>query len=157
MSLVVREFTRDDFVQLQGLYLELDRQHHLELPWMFASDPGVRNDTYFKKIIANKNETFLVAVEESILGFLQLRNAATPQSSLFVSRTSFVIDAVYVAPTARRRGVGRALFAAAEQLAQEHQVDGLRLNVFEFNQTAQAFFESLGFETTQRKMLKRLD
>lgn len=56
------------------------------------------------------------------------------------------IQSVYVLPAARRGGVFRALYAAAEQRAREAGAVGLRLYVDLDNATAQATYEGLGMQ-----------
>jgi len=56
------------------------------------------------------------------------------------------IQSVYVLPAARRGGVFRALYAAAEQRAREAGAVGLRLYVDLGNATAQATYEGLGMQ-----------
>ena len=54
------------------------------------------------------------------------------------------VDNMHVALAHRRRGVGRALMAAAARQLQRHGYDRMRLNVLENNDRARAFYGSLG-------------
>ncbi|HEY8585501.1 MAG TPA: GNAT family N-acetyltransferase [Rhodanobacter sp.] len=56
------------------------------------------------------------------------------------------IQSVYVAPSARRRGVFRALYADVERRAQAAGAVGLRLYVETGNGRAQATYEGLGMQ-----------
>ena len=56
------------------------------------------------------------------------------------------IQSVYVAPTARRQGVFRALYEAARQRAVEAGAIGLRLYVETENDAAQATYAGLGMQ-----------
>ena len=65
------------------------------------------------------------------------------------------VYAMWVAPDARRAGVGRALVDAAAGWARDRGCDRLILSVTESNGMARAFYEALGFsETGERKPLR---
>jgi ribosomal protein S18 acetylase RimI-like enzyme len=59
---------------------------------------------------------------------------------------SWYVDALAVAPGARRRGVAAALLADAERRAREHGATGVALDTGLENEPAQRLYESRGFE-----------
>jgi ribosomal protein S18 acetylase RimI-like enzyme len=71
-------------------------------------------------------------------------------------RSAFVFD-VEVAPAFRRRGHGRAAFAALERIVQTMGLTKIGLHVFRHNPGAQALYESLGFRVTGMNMIKAVD
>jgi len=56
----------------------------------------------------------------------------------------------------RRRGYGRAIMVAVEQVCRERNVVSVGLNVFGFNAGARSLYEQMGFEVTSIQMSKRL-
>ena len=62
------------------------------------------------------------------------------------NRMVWWIQSVYVAPSARRRGVFRALYEHVKREAQAQGVGGLRLYVDVTNSRAQAVYASLGMK-----------
>ena len=56
----------------------------------------------------------------------------------------------------RGRGLGRQLLRAAQQWAVDRGVESVRLNVFTHNSTAYRLYESEGYRTTNRNMVKRV-
>jgi len=62
------------------------------------------------------------------------------------NRMVWWIQSVYVAPTARRRGVFRALYEHAKREAQAQGAGGLRLYVDLTNSRAQAVYSALGMK-----------
>jgi ribosomal protein S18 acetylase RimI-like enzyme len=65
------------------------------------------------------------------------------------------VYAMWVAPDARRAGVGRALLDAAAGWARDRGCDRLVLSVTESNAGARAFYEAHGFsETGERRPLR---
>lgn len=56
-----------------------------------------------------------------------------------------VINAMWVAPEARRQGVGRALLDACVEWAREHRLQAVNLNVRVANSVARAAYAAAGF------------
>lgn len=76
------------------------------------------------------------------LGFTQL----FPSFSSVGCKRIFVLNDLYVAESARGRGAGRALLAAARSHAHEVGAAGLVLETAVDNREAQVLYESFGFE-----------
>jgi ribosomal protein S18 acetylase RimI-like enzyme len=70
-------------------------------------------------------------------------------------RTATVFD-VEVDQAQRGKGYGRAIMLAAEAYVRERGCSTLRLHVFGSNAVARSLYESLGYETTNVLMAKRL-
>ena len=91
----------------------------------------------------------LVAVSQGVpVGVLWLRVPPTGDAA-------FVFD-VEVEPSQRGKGYGRAIMLAAESYALALGATALRLHVFGGNTVARSLYESLGYETTNVNMMKRL-
>jgi GNAT superfamily N-acetyltransferase len=80
-------------------------------------------------------------------GFASL---AVPALSIY-DRTAGEITALYVAPAHWRRGVGRALVAAAGAEMRAEGCDDAILWVFEGNERARAFYAAVGFTDDGRR------
>jgi ribosomal protein S18 acetylase RimI-like enzyme len=74
-------------------------------------------------------------------GFVQL----FPSFSSVRAMRSFVLNDLFVAPQARRKGVGRLLLEAAARHARQEQVSRLKLSTAISNTAAQRLYESLGW------------
>ncbi len=75
------------------------------------------------------------------LGFTQLY----PMFSSVAARRIWVLNDLFVAATARKRGVARALMGCARDFAMEAGALRLILETAEDNHAAQALYESLGY------------
>ena len=64
--------------------------------------------------------------------------------STFLSRPGLYLEDLFVRPAQRRRGVGKALFRHLAQVAVERRCGRFEWSVLDWNQTAIAFYRSLG-------------
>jgi GNAT superfamily N-acetyltransferase len=64
--------------------------------------------------------------------------------STFLGRPGMYLEDLFVRPSLRRRGVGRALFQYLAKLAVERRCGRFEWSVLDWNQTAIAFYRSLG-------------
>lgn len=87
--------------------------------------------------------TVLVAVSAADVVGLLLGRLTLP--NLFTDRTSLAVDAVYVAPAHRRRGVGHALMLGATELAVAAGAEHVYVAPLPGARGMQRFFVQLGF------------
>ncbi|MEO8902341.1 MAG: GNAT family N-acetyltransferase [Polyangiaceae bacterium] len=67
-----------------------------------------------------------------------------PNYSTFLTQAGLYLEDIFVLPSQRRRGIGKALLARVAQLATERQCGRLEWSVLNWNASAIAFYESLG-------------
>ena len=68
---------------------------------------------------------------------------------------AFVYD-IAVTADARRRGYGRVIMQAAEQMARDRGCTSIGLSVFGFNHPARALYDALGYQPTETLLRKTL-
>jgi RimJ/RimL family protein N-acetyltransferase len=96
---------------------------------------------YVRAVRKHADAALLVAEEQgNVIGRLSLVRDPHPSSS-------HVADlGLMVAASHRRRGIGSALLAAAEEWARAAGVSKLELHVFPHNEAAIALYENFGYE-----------
>lgn len=101
--------------------------------------------TFLQQRMAQQQSTILLAVDDhhtdQVLGFCQLYPSFCSVELIKIE----VLYDLFVLPTARGQGVGRALLLAAETRAAQQGVGRLDLTTAHTNLTAQALYESLGW------------
>jgi ribosomal protein S18 acetylase RimI-like enzyme len=133
----IREASTDDLPMLGRLFDEY-RQFY-QLP----SDVEKAN-AYLKARLGGHDSTVLVAADdgEGLIGFTQLY----PTWCSLLAGPVYVLYDLYVAPRARRRGVGRALIHAATERGRHDRKLRMGLSTAKTNRGAQSLYESLGWE-----------
>ena len=77
-----------------------------------------------------------------MLGFCQLFPSFSSTRTCRIA----ILNDLYVAPIARKDGVGKALMLAAEELARNHSLGGMELATAMLNSEAQRLYERLGWQ-----------
>jgi GNAT superfamily N-acetyltransferase len=78
-----------------------------------------------------------------------------PQPHVVAQRYEYV-QSLVVLTAFRRQGLGKQLMAAAERWPQEQGARKLRLSAWEFSEGLIPFYQSMGYSTYKRWMIKAL-
>ena len=108
-----------------------------------ASNPAAARGFLRERMQGNESVILLArdVRDGTTPGFMQLY----PSFSSVVARRIWILNDLFVAPEARRRGVARTLMDAARAFAAETHAVRLVLETGEDNRAAQALYESLGY------------
>ena len=133
----IREASGDDLPALGRLFDEYRQFYRL---------PGdlEKANAYLKARLASHESMVLVAADDAqgLVGFTQLY----PTWCSLLAGPVYVLYDLYVAPQARRRGVGRALIHAATERGRHERKLRMSLSTAKTNLGAQSLYESLGWE-----------
>src|SRR5260370_30904029 len=105
------------------------------------SDPAGARRFLAARIARRESVIYLAVVAAEPAGFVQLY----PSFSSARMQRLWILNDLYVAPDARRRGVGQALLERARRLAEETGARGLTLSTAVDNAPAQRLYEALGW------------
>src|SRR5258708_883095 len=105
------------------------------------SDPEGARRFLAERIARRESVIYLAVVEGEPAGFVQLY----PSFSSASMQRLWILNDLYVAPDARRQGVGRVLLDRARRLAEDTGAKGLTLSTGVENVTAQRLYESEGW------------
>ena len=158
MKISIRKATAVDYNALCELFDETDTLHRNVLPHIFQKPSGpVRELDYFVGLIADENIGLYVAeIGESLVGFVHASIRDTPAIPIFVPRRYAKISDIVVKSGFKNHGIGRMLMNKVQEWAFAKGATAIELYVYEFNETAISFYESLGFQTFSRGMNKDL-
>ncbi len=103
-----------------------------------------KSTSYLEARLGARDSIVLVAIDaaDQLCGFTQLY----PTWCSLLAGPVYVLYDLYVAPDARRGGVGRALIRAATERGRRDGKLRMTLSTAKTNATAQSLYESLGWE-----------
>lgn len=105
------------------------------------SDPDAARAFLDARLRRDESVVFVSRDHDTPLGFTQLY----PTFSSVAARRVWILNDLFVVPAARRRGVARALMAAAQAFAGSTGAVRIALETTRDNRAAQALYESLGY------------
>lgn len=159
MPIKIRAAITADYAAMSALLFEGDVYHSNALPHLFRPVSGpARPREYIIRLIENLDAVVLLAEEEGdMVGLLMAEVRETPDIAILVPRRYAVIEDIIVHEGRRGEGIGKALMQRAHAWARARGATAVELNVYEFNESARAFYETLGYTTESRKMRRSLE
>ena len=149
-GLTVRRAGPSDLATIVSLRLALLREYG-DHPLYADLHPEVVErafELYRSQLLSPDERLFLAEVGGDAVGIL--RAVDTIGSPLVLPERYCYVSSVYVTPTARRRGVMRALVRAAEQWCEERGLGEMRLHNVASSREAVAAWSALGFEVVEQ-------
>lgn len=156
MSVSIRPVTPEDLPYLSAALDSLNDLHHQAVPEYFKPAEEIRQQKdislYGKKDMCFG---FIAELDGTPIGMLlgHVRDLISPISK---QRRIGSIDEIYVDSRQQHQGVGKALVKQFEQLCLKHQVTDIFVEVWQFNEPAQRFYQSLGMDTHIRWLRKSI-
>jgi ribosomal protein S18 acetylase RimI-like enzyme len=136
-SITVRQAKKDDAEQVAGLFNDYrqfyEQAADIELAKQFIETRLTQDDAV---ILVAENQA------QQIVGFCQLY----PAFCSILALPIYILYDLFVAPSSRKTGAGRALMIAAQTHAKNNGYARLDLTTAKNNHVAQALYESLGWE-----------
>lgn len=158
-DIIIRAAAIPDYDRICELAAQMDRLHLTVLPDRFRKPAGPnRARTYVEALIADPN-TYLAVAEagDRVVALLNSGLGQTPDVPVKPPRRFLKIRGLVVDEAHRRRGIGRALFAAAMEWAGARGAQEVQLNVYEVNPVGAAFCRAAGFAPLSRRYVRPLD
>jgi len=153
----IRKAVIGDAEVLSKLNVHVQRMHADAYPAMSKQPAG--DDfavPFFNALLTDPEIVIYLAEDQGPLGYIVLRKVRRDENPFMHARKYVYIDQIGVQPEHHRKGVGKALMALSEQLAQEEGLDFVGLDSWDFNAEAHAFFYSQGYQVYNLRMWKRM-
>jgi ribosomal protein S18 acetylase RimI-like enzyme len=152
-QVVVRKAGLEDIESIQAMLSQIDRYHSDLLPAVFRPVEGARPDDLIESLIREEgSDCFLAMVGAEVVGFLDIKELATPDFPLFIPSKYALIDNMVVDEDHRGRGIGRLLMERAKAWAGGKGLDRIQLTVWSENESAIRFYRGQGFRTVIERM-----
>jgi ribosomal protein S18 acetylase RimI-like enzyme len=153
MDIIVRYAQREDLPQVNQLREMVSQVHVNGRPDVFR--PGFCDELkeHVFRRFENEDSDIIVAVaEDKIVGFASVEYVKKPLSPYNLARSFYHIEEFGVDPACRRMGVASALIEFSKNEATQKGFGKIELDMWDFNESALAFYEAVGFKTFRRYM-----
>ncbi|MBC3917728.1 GNAT family N-acetyltransferase [Undibacterium sp. CY18W] len=158
-TVTIRKATSEDVEAMCELSDQINAQHHAQAPHIFVKHNQRELDRLFWQASFQAAHTcaLLACQNDAVIGFITLSWHENMTIPFLYCRRICRIGTIVVSDRHQQQGVGSMLMDAATAWGREHQAVELRLEVFDFNQNAMAFYRAQGYGVQSHIMSKALE
>lgn len=144
---MIKELNVNDFTVVESIIAKLHKLHVENRPDFYIENEHPINKKEYKAMLNNQNKINIAyIIDDEIVGVC----FATIKDRI---EKSIYIDDIFVLEEFRHQGIATKLYKQVESIAKDIGAKRIDLTVWQFNNTALKFYESLGMEA-QRKILE---
>ena len=153
MNSEIRFAKETELEEINKLRKQVNDLHVKGKPEIFKAGFSEELKNYVYDVFYNERNKIVVCDCDGIIaGFAILNHISKPESPFSYARDFLDIDEFCVDVHYRRQGIATRMIQYIQDYAKNEGFDRIELNMWEFNQEALAFYESIGFTTYRRFM-----
>jgi ribosomal protein S18 acetylase RimI-like enzyme len=159
----VRPADYEDIEELCEVYYDFHEFHVRGVPTYLRSlggrdqwDRSSLRETLSQIMGRADSEVFVAEASGKLAGLIEVYVRHDPDEPTLVRHQYAELQSLVVLPPFRRDGIGTRLVRVAQGWARERGATEMRLGVWEFNRSAQEFYQGVGFTTLKRRMVAEL-
>jgi len=159
MNLRVREGTANDYTDIKNLFTEVHNLHVKNRPDFFKYVENPFEKERFEELLKSSDQKIFVVEDtdsRELVAFCTVQIMTTVNIPILVQSKYAHIDSFGVKANYHKKGIGRLLFNHTVDYAKSEGASYVQLSVWEFNENAIKFYESMGMSTRNRKMELKL-
>ena len=151
--MIIRFAKENELVRVNELRKQVNDLHVEGKPEVFKAGFNDELRDYIYNIWDDPEQEIVVAdLDGTICGFAVLHHIVKPATPFMYERDFINVDEFSVNKDYRRQGVASEMITFMRNYAREKGFNRIELNMWEFNQDALAFYETVGFKTYRRYM-----
>ena len=148
----IRRAEQRDIPGLINLLYQADAVHHDIRPDLFRSDTPKYSEQELESIISKDSSPVFVYDNGKVSGHAFCQISETRDHRLLQDIKTLYIDDICVDKKMRGKHIGRALYEYVREYAISIGCNNITLNVWEGNDTAYAFYRSMGMHVQKTGM-----
>lgn len=154
-ELTIRQAGAEDYDKVREVIAETFAFHQQAMPQFFRpTDTPPPAKQFIEDLLEDGDGALFIAQDREVVGFLTIRMRQAHGQPYLTHTRWAVVDNLGIIAERQRQGIGHRLMEAAQHWARQQGAGRVQLTVWEFNEGAIAFYESLGYETVSRHMWK---
>ena len=140
----IRNMILADYNEVDRLMAQVHQLHVNGRPDLYIDVEHIYSFDQFKEMVENEDMITILAEEkEKVVGICMISMRA--RTCMVKRRTAYMED-LCVDETCRGKGIGKKLFLYAKDQAIKMGAERLDLMVWDFNENARKFYESMGMK-----------
>lgn len=150
----IRNMTLNDYNEVDRLMAQVHKLHVEGRPDLYVDVDHIYSQEQFQEMVENEDMISVIAeIDETVVGicFVSMR-----ARTCMVKRRTAYMDDLCVDHAYRGKGIGKQLYEYVKHRAKEMGAERLDLMVWDFNEDARKFYESMGMKPQRYIMEEHL-
>jgi diamine N-acetyltransferase len=152
MDLHIREADKNDYDIIHQIQKQVHELHTKERPDHYKMADTTLDREYFNSLIDGEYTRVFLLEDEQPIAYSILTIKNTAERPILVPRKVVYMNDFGVDQAYRGKGMGKFFFGKIVEFAKRMEADSLELGVWEFNEDAIKFYESMNLKTQTRLM-----
>ena len=149
---MVRKAEKRDIGAIMGLLHQVNMVHYEKRPDLFKPYTSKYDEQELEILLGDDSKPVFVYDDGEVLGHAFCQVTEVKDHRLLQDAKTLYIDDICVEETARGRHIGRALYEFVRDYARSIGCYNITLNVWEGNDSAYSFYESMGMQVQKTGM-----
>ena len=149
---MIRKANKKDIGRIIELLHQVDMVHHVIRPDLFKPNTTKYNEQELEALLEDDSKPVFVFDDGTVLGHAFCLITEVRDDKLLEDIKTLYIDDICVDEKARGRHVGKALYEYVRDYAQSIGCYNITLNVWEGNDSAFSFYQSMGMKVQKTGM-----
>ncbi|MDX8342207.1 GNAT family N-acetyltransferase [Rossellomorea sp. YZS02] len=152
MNVLMREATVNDYDAVHHIQKQVHEMHTKERPDHYRMAETTLDKAYFSRLVEEDNTKVFLLEDHQTIAYTIITIKHTEERPILVSKKVVYMDDFGVDHVYRGKGLGKIFFEKILEFAKDIEADSLELGVWEFNEAAIKFYESMNLKTKVRRM-----
>lgn len=141
---MIRKMELEDYEEVKEIFYEVHNLHLKNRPDIYKDGDPLPKEV-FQDFLNNREQlNYVYIINNKIVGVLIANILYTMENSIIKKRKICFIDSIGVRRENQHKGLGKELYNHLKNEISSKDIDAIELNVWNFNENAIKFYESLG-------------
>ena len=149
---MIRKANKGDIQRIIELLHQVNMVHHVIRPDLFKPNTTKYNEQELESLLNDVSKPIFVLDDGEVQGYAFCQITEVKDDQLLEDVKTLYIDDICVDEKARGRHVGKALYEYVRDYARSIGCNNITLNVWEGNDPALRFYQSMGMQVRKTTM-----